>query len=476
MARTWGRGWIAGVAVGAVACGLLLVLPQDSPAWVATTRGTSIVATIVFLIAAIRMPPGVRVVWWFMWLYQCLTVVGDLVYDVQQYHFDVSPFPGAADVLYLLAYSCALMGLVILIRSVHRGRDREAWIDAMIMTMAAASAVGTFVLVPSVDTGTPSDIGTVVALAYPLLDLLVISGLIRLMVGGGHVNASLMLLASSFGVYLTADLSYNYLVNNEASASVPGWNEALFLGGIVLLSAAATAPGATTIMTPSPANGRRTSGPRLIGLSVGALTAPVLLAYAAWNFGGLAERLLTVTSVVVIALVLWRVRILVATIEQQAEKLGEQARTDALTGLPNRRTWSYELDRVSHATLDAGEPLTLAMLDLDHFKEYNDLHGHPVADELLAACARAWSALLGPPHFLARYGGEEFAVLLPGVPASEAADLLDRVRQATPGGQTVSIGIAERNPLESAQAAMDRADHALYTAKDAGRNRVIVAG
>ena len=94
----------------------------------------------------------------------------------------------------------------------------------------------------------------------------------------------------------------------------------------------------------------------------------------------------------------------------------------------------------ARTTLEQGVPLTVAMLDLDHFKDYNDQHGHPVADELLAACAKAWGGHLAPTQFLARYGGEEFAVLLPGIRAPEAFDLLDRLREATPGGQTVSIG------------------------------------
>ena len=475
MATEFTRGWRIGVALGLVACLALLVLPADSPAWVSVARGASLIATGVFLVAAARMPRGVRAVWWAMWLYQFLTVAGDIVYDVERYHFGNRAFPGPADVLYLAAYGSALLGLFILIRSVHRGHDREAWIDAMIMTIAAASAVGTFIIAPALAGSDPTDLARYIALAYPLLDLLVLSGLIRLLVGSGAVNPALILLTTSFGLYLTADLTYNYLVSSGQEAFYPGWLEMLFLGAAIAMAAAATGPGATSIMTASKQPQGRTSRWRLVGLAIGALTAPVLLALVAWGEGGWAERLLALTSIAVILLVLWRVRILVATIEEQSEKLGEQARTDALTGLPNRRTWDYEVERVAGATLERRVPLTVAMLDLDHFKDYNDRFGHPVADELLTACARAWSSRLGPPAFLARYGGEEFAVLLPGIGQDEALVLMEDVRRATPGEQTVSIGIAERRPDESVHEAVDRADHALYAAKDSGRNRVTVA-
>ena len=88
-----------------------------------------------------------------------------------------------------------------------------------------------------------------------------------------------------------------------------------------------------------------------------------------------------------------------------------------------------------HAADLEGAPLTVAMLDLDHFKEYNDANGHQAGDALLTACARAWQAAAPPGSFLARYGGEEFAVLLPGMDGETAAPHLERLRLATPGAR-----------------------------------------
>lgn len=151
------------------------------------------------------------------------------------------------------------------------------------------------------------------------------------------------------------------------------------------------------------------------------------------------------------------------------------ARTDALTGLPNRRRWDEELDLAAAASLHLGRQLALAMIDLDHFKVFNDTYGHARGDELLSEAAKAWSRTLRSTDFLSRYGGEEFAALLPDCGPVEAAGLLERLRAATPQGQTCSVGFAYLEEGESPQSLIERADAALYEAKRAGRDRVTAA-
>jgi diguanylate cyclase (GGDEF)-like protein len=270
---------------------------------------------------------------------------------------------------------------------------------------------------------------------------------------------------------LTADLVFNSLVAQGVVEDSPVWVEVLFLAAVLLLSAAVTAPGAATIARPSMTTHRTKA--RLIGLAVAALTAPTLLAFAVWGDVGSTARLLAVASIAVILLILWGALILMSMVEQQAALLADLARRDGLTGLPNRRTWDFELERVASRTFAQGIPLTVAILDLDHFKDYNDRSGHPAGDVLLIECARAWHSLLNPPALLARYGGEEFAVLLPGTLLVEAEPILDRLRRATPGHQTVSIGYAQRDPAEPISETVDRADRALYEAKSAGRDRIM---
>jgi diguanylate cyclase (GGDEF)-like protein/PAS domain S-box-containing protein len=156
-------------------------------------------------------------------------------------------------------------------------------------------------------------------------------------------------------------------------------------------------------------------------------------------------------------------------------RLDEQARTDQLTGVANRRTWDHELPRELARARRTGEPLSLAMLDLDRFKAYNDAHGHPAGDRLLRSAAAAWAERLRTTDVLARYGGEEFAVLLPACDGANAAQVAEALRVAVPGAETCSIGIATWDGTESADALVDRADTALYDAKRDGRDRVVAA-
>jgi diguanylate cyclase (GGDEF)-like protein/PAS domain S-box-containing protein len=163
---------------------------------------------------------------------------------------------------------------------------------------------------------------------------------------------------------------------------------------------------------------------------------------------------------------------------QQAELLQraeESARVDSLTALPNRRAWDEELDRELARARRTKQRLCIALLDLDRFKRFNDDFGHQAGDRLLRRAGSAWRLAVRASDFVARYGGEEFSVLLPDCPLDEALVVIERLRESTPEGQTVSAGIAEWNRYESAEALIDRADFALYQAKRAGRDRVIAA-
>ncbi len=159
------------------------------------------------------------------------------------------------------------------------------------------------------------------------------------------------------------------------------------------------------------------------------------------------------------------------------------AATDPLTGLANRRAFEEQLAEAL-AEGDGG-PACLVMLDIDHFKSVNDRYGHPAGDAVLrgvAATLREWA---GPAHRLARVGGEEFAVILPGTGREEAARLADSLRRAVAQegfltgsdaqrlSVTISLGVAQRQPGETGEALMGRADAALYDAKRQGRNRVV---
>jgi diguanylate cyclase (GGDEF)-like protein/PAS domain S-box-containing protein len=158
------------------------------------------------------------------------------------------------------------------------------------------------------------------------------------------------------------------------------------------------------------------------------------------------------------------------------DRLERMAHTDDLTGLINRRAWDLDVVReVARARRD-DTPLAVAMLDLDRFKDYNDKHGHQAGDRALREAASAWRSVLRETDLLARYGGEEFAVAFPKCEREDAQELVERLRQVTPAGQSCSAGLACWDGNETAEELLGRADKALYEAKLAGRDRTVVAG
>jgi diguanylate cyclase (GGDEF)-like protein len=162
---------------------------------------------------------------------------------------------------------------------------------------------------------------------------------------------------------------------------------------------------------------------------------------------------------------------LVRQVEGQARQLRTLARSDALTGPANGRAWFDELPAALARAARDQSPVTVAMVDLDHFKRFNDEFGHPGGDRLLQGAASAWTGELRIADQLARYGGEEFILLLPDADADLAAEILQQLRRVTPAGQTFSAGVAVWDGAESSDELIGRADQALYAAKAGGRNR-----
>jgi diguanylate cyclase (GGDEF)-like protein len=169
---------------------------------------------------------------------------------------------------------------------------------------------------------------------------------------------------------------------------------------------------------------------------------------------------------VLLGTLLW----LLAQVGTLYQRVGRLARTDPLTGVLNRRVWDQELPRELARAERTGQPLCVALIDMDRFKAFNDRHGHQAGDRLLKAAGAAWWANLRKTDLLVRYGGEEFAVLLPECTLADAMVIAERLRTAVPEG-TCSIGVAEWARGETADELLGRADQALYAAKDGGRDR-----
>lgn len=153
-------------------------------------------------------------------------------------------------------------------------------------------------------------------------------------------------------------------------------------------------------------------------------------------------------------------------------QLGKLAQTDPLTGIDNRRRWEERATEELERSTRLDYPLSLVVIDLDHFKAYNDTRGHAEGDRLLRHWAAAWKKTLRLNDILARMGGEEFALMLPDCTVEGAVRMVNRLRESSHNGQTFSAGIAERQPGESLETMYARADAALYRAKANGRNRI----
>jgi two-component system cell cycle response regulator len=163
----------------------------------------------------------------------------------------------------------------------------------------------------------------------------------------------------------------------------------------------------------------------------------------------------------------------------QNAQLVELATVDELTGTKNRRRFREDLDLLFGQAARLATPLSLIMLDLDHFKKYNDSFGHPAGDEALRWSGSILRTAVRAHDVVARYGGEEFVVLLPATGAIEALEVAERLRSAIAGRpwphckMTASLGVATAGPdTPNAADLVDQADQALYHSKLSGRNQV----
>jgi diguanylate cyclase (GGDEF)-like protein len=300
----------------------------------------------------------------------------------------------------------------------------------------------------------------------------------RMLVGSATRSRAAMLLIAAICSLLAADLGFVTAVFAGVEASYDAWIDAAYLLFFLLVGLALLQPDAADLVRARDAQLENVGRLRMAALGAGALLAPMTLLAGDVAAEPVKVRGAAVGAAVLFMLAMVRVRQLIRAVEHKSNLLEVLARTDPLTRLPNRRSFDFELQRAADGTrFDfRGDPLSVAMIDLDRFKSYNDTHGHTGGDELLRQAAEAWSSelqTLAPMATIARYGGEEFAVTLPGMSEDAAAIILRRLLAVTPCGQSFSAGVAQWDPDEPPEATLTRADLRLYEAKIAGRSRVV---
>ena len=458
------------------ASALYILSPSDT--WLQTgwAVGVGYAASGALLLGVRRNRPDPAAPWRWLAAGIAANATGSLVEAII---FRLNPdqgYPSIADAFYVGLYPAFAIALVMIIRRRTAGRDWGTLVDTTTISTGLGLLSWVFVVRPAAADPSMGVLGHVVSIAYPIGDVALLALFVRLVLGAGVRSTTFRLLGASIAVFLAGDAAWA-VINQAGWETGPLANrilEIVFLVAYTLCGASALHPSVREVAEPQPAEPRLS--PVLLGLlTVASLIAPGILAVEVARGKVTDGVAIVVGSVALFMLVVTRMAQLLRHVESQAARLKALATVDHLTGLPNRRAWTSELPLAIERARRSGESFAVALLDLDHFKRFNDAFGHLAGDRLLKACASGWRARLRTTDLLARYGGEEFILLLPGAGAVEAEALLARLRESMPGGQTFSAGLVTWDGVAGSEELIAEADRALYSAKAAGRDRVVLA-
>ncbi|MDQ8045133.1 MAG: HD domain-containing phosphohydrolase [Solirubrobacteraceae bacterium] len=386
---------------------------------------------------------------------------GEIYYTSVLWTATVVPLPSPADVGYLLMPPLVLTGLVLLVRNRMHRAPRTRIIDGLVAALAIGAISAALVFSTVADQATGKVLSNAVALAYPLLDLVLLGFVVGALAGiGWRFDRSWGTLALGVALFWAADSVYLIQTAHDAFVSDTIIDTAWWIG-LTLMSAAA--------WIPAQRQERLRAGLRLILMPLlFASTGLALLVY-----GNIAHLDWLATTLAALALVATMLRLLLSfqLNTHMLHRSQGEAMTDALTGLPNRRALARDIDTLD---LAEGETLVLALFDLDGFKLYNDTFGHPAGDALLQRLGHALGNFLDGRGTAYRMGGDEFCALIrPG------DEVVDPILTGTAGalsehgrGFTVTSSYGSVIlPLEAADAdaAMKLADQRMYAQKNAGR-------
>jgi diguanylate cyclase (GGDEF)-like protein len=387
-------------------------------------------------------------------------------------------YPSVADAFWLALYPCLVAGMLVVQRRHRLGGSWTATLDSATITAGLGLLSWVYVVRPTVHDASLTLVGHLTLAGYPIGDVVVLAMTTRLLIRGGWRLPALRAVVGAVGLLLVGDILWvvwSQLGLDVTGLALSGMNM-IFLTSFAMVGAAALHPSTRQVGEPFDDGSEQQVRPALlVALTAAALVGPAVLTTQAVAGRVTDAFAIAASSAVLFLLVVTRLAGLVRHIETQSRQLRELARTDALTGLSNRRDWTTHLPYATEQARRTGRPLTVVMIDLDHFKRFNDDFGHPAGDRLLKSAAAAWQEQVRAVDRLARYGGEEFILLLPDAPLADALATVERLRAVTPLGQTFSAGAAQWTGVETSDELVARADRALYAAKHAGRDRTEVA-
>lgn len=422
-------------------------------------------------VRAASSPDG-RAGWLALGVGLALWTAGDLVYTA----IPGLATPSVADALWLAYYLPSYAAVVILGRRRLASASFALWLDGLVAALALSAIAAALVVGPVLATSEGSAAAVIVNVAYPVGDL-VLAGLVVLVLGLGGWRLDLQWTLLSGGLLLTALADGAYLGLYAGG----WWRDGTVLDGLwplatLMLAAAALLTDGDT-GSPVPVRGRRL----LAGPAVGSLTALGILAIDETRSIGALAVALALGSLTAVSVRMW---VTLTENQRMLEGLRVRAATDPLTALPNHREFHDRLHSEVERARRAGSALSLAVIDLDHFKRVNDEQGHPAGDRALVAVAELLRSRARAGDTLGRLGGEEFGWILPEAEELGAWQAIDRTRLELQALEvpdvnlpTMSAGICElrhvRSPSDASEL-LRLADAALYAAKAQGRNAVVV--
>jgi two-component system cell cycle response regulator len=354
-------------------------------------------AAIVLWRAAVM--PAERRAWLALGIGLLVWALGQTYYSVVLYYAEPAPFPSPADAGFLAFYPASFVALVLLLRARVAHLDPLAWVDALIGALAVAAVAAALIFPSVLEALGGSPLGVAVSLAYPCMDL-VLLGLLSgaFVLSKWWTSGTWLLIAAALLLFGVCDVAYLSAAGQSTAAlnaASVGWPLAFLL--LALASWLPATEGEATV-----GSGRRRIA---VPLAMAIVVIGLLVAASFVDVDATAVALSAACLVAVLA------RLLI-TFNQNTgmlEASEEEALTDDLTGLANRRALMADLEQVAAAT--PPEPTVLALYDLDGFKAYNDTFGHPAGDDLLRRLGKQLAASMAPFGHAYRLGGDEFCIL-----------------------------------------------------------------
>jgi diguanylate cyclase (GGDEF)-like protein len=434
-------------------------------------------ATAFICVWRYRTDPDRSMAWLCIGAGIALNAWGSVVEAIEEHVITTTALVTTADGLYLCLYPFVTIGLLLIVRSRYPGLGPAKLLDASVLTIGLGLLCWIFLIRPAAASAAGSDLDRIVTLAYPVGDLMLLAILARIIVAEGWSVPAVRLMLFALVGFLLGDSAWAVVNNNGWSTSnaVDSLLSEPFMAAFVLLGAGALHRSAGSLSARAPADGDRGPWLLLALLTLGSLVAPAVLLIEALS-GHVTDGIaIAVCASLVAVLVAARVAHLLRRVQRQAESLRELTLADPLTGLPNRRALDGYLGDALARSERSQQPITVALIDLDHFKRFNDGHGHAAGDELLKAAAAAWTNEIRRTDMLARIGGEEFVLVLPDADVGDAESVVAKLRAITPHGETFSAGVACWDGSQRPDELLRVADAALYAAKRGGRNRTALA-